>query len=61
MLREVLLGRRRFQEIKRNTGVATNILSDRLETLVEHGVLERRRSSDSSSRTSTCRQARAAI
>jgi DNA-binding HxlR family transcriptional regulator len=46
VLREVLLGRRRFQEIKRNTGVATNILSDRLETLVEHGVLERRRSSD---------------
>ena len=43
VLREVLLGRRRFQEIKRNTGVATNILTDRLETLVEHGVLERRR------------------
>ena len=42
VLREVLLGRRRFQEIKRNTGVATNILADRLETLVEHGVLERR-------------------
>ena len=46
VLREVLLGRRRFQEIKRNTGVATNILTDRLETLVEHGVLERRRNSD---------------
>jgi DNA-binding HxlR family transcriptional regulator len=43
VLREVLLGRRRFQEIKRNTGVATNILADRLETLVDHGVLERRR------------------
>src|SRR3954447_19074333 len=46
VLREVLLGRRRFQEIKRNTGVATNILADRLETLVEHGVLERRLYSD---------------
>jgi DNA-binding HxlR family transcriptional regulator len=42
VLREVLLGRRRFQEIKRHTGIATNILTDRLATLVEHGVLERR-------------------
>ena len=46
VLREVLLGRRRFQEIKRNTGIATNILADRLETLVDHGVLERRRYSE---------------
>ena len=42
VLREVLLGRRRFQEIRRNTGIATNILTDRLQTLVDHGVLERR-------------------
>jgi DNA-binding HxlR family transcriptional regulator len=42
VMREVLLGRRRFQDIRRNTGIATNILSDRLATLVEHGVLERR-------------------
>jgi DNA-binding HxlR family transcriptional regulator len=41
VLREVFLGRRRFREIKRNTGVASNILSDRLSTLVDHGVLER--------------------
>lgn len=46
VLREVLLGRRRFREIKRHTGIATNILSDRLQTLVEHGVLERRRSNE---------------
>ena len=39
VLREVLLGRRRFREIQRQTGVAPNILSDRLQTLVEHGVL----------------------
>ena len=37
VLREVLLGRRRFEEIRRNTGVATNILTDRLGTLVDHG------------------------
>ena len=60
VLREVLLGRRRFQEIKRNTGVATNILTDRLETLVEHGLLERRRSATSPTRTSTCRRPKAA-
>jgi DNA-binding HxlR family transcriptional regulator len=42
VLREILLGRRRFQEIRRETGIATNILTDRLQTLVEQGVLERR-------------------
>jgi DNA-binding HxlR family transcriptional regulator len=41
VLREVLLGRRRFEEIRRGLGVASNILSDRLATLVEHGVLSR--------------------
>ena len=42
VMREVLLGSRRFQEIRRNTGVAANILSDRLNTLVEQGLLRRR-------------------
>jgi len=42
VMREVLLGRRRFEDIRRNTGVAKNILSDRLETLVEHGLLHHR-------------------
>jgi DNA-binding HxlR family transcriptional regulator len=41
ILREISLGRQRFSEIKRNTGVASNILSDRLETLVEHGIVVR--------------------
>ena len=44
VIREVALGRRRFREIQRQTGIATNILSDRLDTLVERGVLERRAS-----------------
>jgi DNA-binding HxlR family transcriptional regulator len=39
VMREVLLGHRRFREIRRNTGIAPNILSDRLSTLVEHGLL----------------------
>jgi DNA-binding HxlR family transcriptional regulator len=46
VMREVLLGRRRFADIKRNVGVAPNILSDRLAVLVEHGLLERRRYSE---------------
>jgi DNA-binding HxlR family transcriptional regulator len=44
IMREVILGRRRFREIQRQTGVAANILSDRLDTLVTRGVLERRAS-----------------
>jgi DNA-binding HxlR family transcriptional regulator len=39
VMREILLGRRRFREIRRQTGIAPNILSDRLNTLVEHGLL----------------------
>lgn len=41
ILREVSMGRGRFSEIKRNTGVASNILSDRLQMLVDQGVLIR--------------------
>ncbi len=43
VMREVLLGRRRFAEIRERVGVAPNILSDRLQTLVEQGLLERLR------------------
>jgi DNA-binding HxlR family transcriptional regulator len=46
VMREVLLGRHRFADLKRETGIASNILSDRLDTLVEHGLLERRRYSE---------------
>lgn len=46
IMREVLLGRRRFAEIRRRTGIAPNILSDRLAMLVEHGLLRRERYSE---------------
>jgi DNA-binding HxlR family transcriptional regulator len=46
VMREVLLGRTRFADIKRNTGIAPNILSDRLSTLVDQGLLKRRRYTD---------------
>jgi DNA-binding HxlR family transcriptional regulator len=41
ILREIMLGRQRFGEIKRNTGVASNILTDRLEMLVDQGIVVR--------------------
>lgn len=42
VIREVLYGRRRFSEMHRTLGVARNVLSDRLEGLVETGILEKR-------------------
>jgi DNA-binding HxlR family transcriptional regulator len=42
VLREVSLGNRRFDEIQRELGVATNVLSARLATLVDEGIVDRR-------------------
>ena len=43
ILRDVLFrGMTRFSEFQRSLGIATNILANRLEGLVENGVLERR-------------------
>jgi DNA-binding HxlR family transcriptional regulator len=41
VLREAFLGVRRFDQLRQNTGVARNILSDRLNTLVTNGILRR--------------------
>jgi DNA-binding HxlR family transcriptional regulator len=41
VLREAFLGVRRFEDFRRNIGVARNILSDRLSTLVDEGILRR--------------------
>ena len=46
VLREVSLGSRRFDEIQSALGVATNVLSARLATLVDEGIVERRRYSE---------------
>ncbi len=43
VLRDLFLGRRRFDEIQDSLGVASNVLSQRLATLVEEGVAERHR------------------
>ncbi|HWW32147.1 MAG TPA: helix-turn-helix domain-containing protein, partial [Steroidobacteraceae bacterium] len=42
IVRDVLLGLRRFDEIQRSLGVARNVLQTRLTRLLEHGVLEKR-------------------
>jgi DNA-binding HxlR family transcriptional regulator len=41
ILRESFYGVRRFSDIQRNLGIARNILSTRLQTLVASGILER--------------------
>jgi DNA-binding HxlR family transcriptional regulator len=43
IVRNVLLGLRRFEEMQENLGIARNVLQKRLARLVEEGVLERRR------------------
>src|SRR6266508_6994432 len=50
ILRDVMLGFHRFEEIQRHLGVATNILSDRLQTLVDQGVLRKVPAQDRSDR-----------
>ena len=43
ILREAFLGATRFREFRERLGVSSDRLSDRLATLVEAGVLEKRR------------------
>jgi DNA-binding HxlR family transcriptional regulator len=42
ILRSVHLGVGRFDDLQRDLGLSRKVLADRLATLVEHGVLERR-------------------
>ncbi|WP_210495725.1 helix-turn-helix domain-containing protein [Patulibacter sp. SYSU D01012] len=42
IVRDLLLGLRRFDELQADLGVARNVLQARLELLVAHGVVERR-------------------
>src|SRR5919109_5207309 len=43
VLRDAFLGVRRFEDFQRRLGIARNVLTARLQTLVSHGILERRR------------------
>src|SRR5689334_15847719 len=42
IVRDILLGLRRFDQIQDNLGIARNVLQTRLRHLEEHGVIERR-------------------
>jgi DNA-binding HxlR family transcriptional regulator len=42
VIRDVFNGNRRFGEMQRSLGVARNVLTNRLQRLVDHGILERR-------------------
>lgn len=46
VLREAFFGTRRFEDFQRNLGIARNVLTERLERLVEHGILRRARYQD---------------
>jgi DNA-binding HxlR family transcriptional regulator len=46
ILRDLFMGRRRFDEFQSSLGVATNVLSARLATLTDEGIVERRRYSE---------------
>jgi DNA-binding HxlR family transcriptional regulator len=43
VLRDAFLGIRRFDDFQRDLGIARNVLTDRLNRLVDEGILERRR------------------
>jgi DNA-binding HxlR family transcriptional regulator len=40
-VQEVALGKRRFDQILGGLGIASNVLTDRLNRLVDEGILER--------------------
>ena len=48
IIRDAQIGRRRFGEFQKNLGLAKNILTTRLRTLVERGILETVPASDGS-------------
>ena len=41
IVRNLMFGQRRFEEIQGDLGIARNILSDRLNTLVDSGIVDR--------------------
>ena len=42
ILRDLVLGLSQFDEIQTDLGISSNVLSDRLKGLIDHGVIERR-------------------
>jgi DNA-binding HxlR family transcriptional regulator len=46
IIRDAFLGRSRFDEFRESLGIARNVLTDRLNRLVDEGIMERRRYSE---------------
>jgi DNA-binding HxlR family transcriptional regulator len=46
IIRDAMLGLHRFEEFQKSLGIARNVLTDRLNRLVDEGILERVRYSD---------------
>jgi DNA-binding HxlR family transcriptional regulator len=53
VLRQAAFGTTRFSEFRQRLGIASDVLTDRLQTLVDHGVLERVAYQEEGSRTRT--------
>jgi DNA-binding HxlR family transcriptional regulator len=53
IIRDAFLGRRRFEEFQESLGIARNVLTDRLNRLVDERILERVRYSERRSASST--------
>ncbi len=50
VVRNISFGQRRFEAIQSDLGIARNVLSDRLNTLVEHGIVEKSKYQDNPER-----------
>lgn len=50
ILRNISMGQLRFEAIQTDLGIARNVLSDRLGTLVEHGIVEKHKYQDNPER-----------
>lgn len=51
IMRQAFNGARRFEEFQRGIGLARNVLTDRLNTLIDNGILERRPDPDGGARS----------
>jgi DNA-binding HxlR family transcriptional regulator len=52
-MREAAMGTTRFTEFRQRLGIASDVLTDRLQSLVDHGLLERVAYQEEGSRTRT--------
>ena len=53
VVREIFHGRRKFSEMQRSLGVARNVLTARLQRMVDEDIIERRPTASGPSATST--------